>query len=150
MTRSPAPRPGPVPVPALGDVPLVTLQGRPHDETAGRPRSGIVHRIGSAPAPVGGFVIDVSGVEMVAPFLGRVLAETAGSTRLPATRTVPAGMRPAAANTLVEPGLTLPGPVTALDVGRALSPLRDTAPEALPAHPGHPVTQVTRKRVRDA
>ncbi|MEU3861533.1 STAS domain-containing protein [Streptomyces sp. NPDC028722] len=138
MTRSPAPRPGPVPVLALGDVLLVTLQGELHDEAAEQLRSDIVHRIGSGPAPVGGVVIDVSGVEMVDSFLGRVLAEIAASARLLATRTVLAGMRPAVAITLVELGLTLPGLVTALDVGRALSLLTDTAPEALPGHPAHP------------
>ncbi|MFB0617798.1 STAS domain-containing protein [Streptomyces sp. AGS-58] len=90
MTRSPAPRP--VPVPALGDVLLVTLQGELHDEAAERLRSAIVRRIDSGPAPVGGVVIDVSGVEMVDSFPGRVFAEIAGSARLPVTRT--AGTRP--------------------------------------------------------
>ncbi|AYN37825.1 STAS domain-containing protein [Streptomyces dangxiongensis] len=136
MTRSPATRP--VPVLALGDVLLVTLQGELRDEAAEQLRYDIVRRIGAGPSPVGGVVIDVSGVETVDSFLGRVLAEIAGSARLLATRTVLSGMRPAVAITLVELGLMLPGLVTALDVESALSLLKDTPSQTLPGHPAHP------------
>ncbi|MFG3153331.1 STAS domain-containing protein [Streptomyces sp. NPDC048219] len=125
----------PVPVLALGDVLLVTLQGELHDGVAEQLQHDVAHRIASGPAPVGGVVIDISGVDMVDSFLGRVLAEIAASARLLATRTVLAGMRPAVAITLVELGLTLPGMTTALDVDRALS-LLDRAPS--PAPPARP------------
>ncbi|MFJ8081816.1 STAS domain-containing protein [Streptomyces sp. NPDC096205] len=135
MTVLPAASADSVPVPALGDVLLVSLQGELHDGAAERLQHDIAHRIASGPVPVGGVVIDISGVEIVDSFLGRVLAEIAASAGLLATRTVLAGMRPAVAITLVELGLTLPGLVTALDVERALS-LLDRAPSAAsPAHP---------------
>ncbi|GAA2228903.1 STAS domain-containing protein [Streptomyces nogalater] len=107
-----------VPVLALGDVLLVSLQGELHDGMAEQLQQDITHRI--ATNRVAGVVIDISGVDMVDSFLGRVLAEIASTAGLLAARTVVAGMRPAVAITLVELGLTLPGLVTALDVDRAM------------------------------
>ncbi|MFG2800941.1 STAS domain-containing protein [Streptomyces pseudovenezuelae] len=135
VARHSGPGPGPVPVLALGDVLLVTLQGELHDGAAEQLQHDISQRIASSTAPVDGVVIDISGVEIVDSFLGRVLAEIAASSRLLAARTVLAGMRPAVAITLVEMGLTLPGLGTALDVERALA-LLGRAPSAAPtAHP---------------
>ena len=135
MTGVSAARPVPVPVLALGDVLLVTLQGELHDGAAGQLQHDVARRIASGPAPVGGVVIDISGVDIVDSFLGRVLAEIAASASLLATRTVLAGMRPAVAVTLVELGLTLPGLVTALDVDRALTLLGRTPSAAPPVRP---------------
>jgi rsbT antagonist protein RsbS len=127
--------PGPVPVLALGDVLLVTLQGELHDEAAEQLQHDIPQRIASSPVPVDGVVIDISGVEIVDSFLGRILAEIAASARLLAARTVLAGMRPAVAITLVELGLTLPGLETALNVEKALSLLGRAPSPAPTAHP---------------
>ncbi|MDH6514385.1 rsbT antagonist protein RsbS [Streptomyces sp. SAI-135] len=135
MTDSPAMHPGPVPVLALGDVLLVTLQGELHDGAAEQLQHDISERIASSATPVNGVVIDISGVEIVDSFLGRVLAEIAASSRLLAARTVLAGMRPAVAITLVEMGLTLPGLGTALNVEKALSLLGPAAAAAPTAHP---------------
>ncbi|GAA3294575.1 STAS domain-containing protein [Streptomyces cinereospinus] len=107
-----------MPVLALGDVLLVTLQGELHDGMAEQLQQDITRRIAGSGAT--GVVIDISGVEIVDSFLGRVLAEIASSAGLLAARTVLAGMRPAVAITLVELGLTLPGLLTALDSERAL------------------------------
>ncbi|MEV5356942.1 STAS domain-containing protein [Streptomyces sp. NPDC086081] len=107
-----------VPVLRLGDVLLVTLQGELHDGMAEQLQHDITDRI--AHSRVTGVVIDISGVEIVDSFLGRVLAEIAAGAELLAARTVLAGMRPAVAITLVELGLTLPGLRTALDVERAM------------------------------
>ncbi|MFF1725145.1 STAS domain-containing protein [Streptomyces sviceus] len=126
--------PGPVPVLALGDVLLVTLQGELHDGAAEQLQHDIAQRIASSATPVNGVVIDISGVEIVDSFLGRVLAEIAASSRLLAARTVLAGMRPAVALTLVEMGLTLPGLGTALNVERALSLLGRATSAAPTAH----------------
>lgn len=114
----PFPASSQVPVLALGDILLVTLQGELHDGMAEQLQQDITSRI--AAASVTGVVIDISGVEIVDSFLGRVLAEIASTASLLAARTVLAGMRPAVAITLVELGLTLPGLVTALDVDRAM------------------------------
>ncbi|WP_411099819.1 STAS domain-containing protein [Streptomyces sp. x-45] len=124
-----------VPVLALGDVLLITLQGELHDGAAEQLQDDVARRIASSGAPVGGVVIDISGVEIVDSFLGRVLAEIAAAASLLATRTVLAGMRPAVAITLVQLGLTLPGLVTALDVEAALSLLRRAPLFAPHVHP---------------
>nr|WP_202516380.1 MULTISPECIES: STAS domain-containing protein [unclassified Streptomyces] len=102
----------------MGDVLLVSLQGELHDGMAEQLQHDITTRISTS--PVTGVVIDISGLDMVDSFLGRVLAEIASASRLLAARTVLAGMRPAVAITLVELGLALPGLVTALDVDRAM------------------------------
>ncbi|MFD5544008.1 STAS domain-containing protein, partial [Streptomyces sp. NPDC127079] len=99
-----------VPVLALGDILLVSLQGELHDSVAEQLQQDITQRVAGSEAS--GVVIDVSGVEIVDSFLGRVIAEIAANARLLAARTVVCGMRPAVAITLVELGLTLPGLVT--------------------------------------
>ncbi|WP_037857577.1 STAS domain-containing protein [Streptomyces sp. NRRL S-340] len=132
-------RAGAVPVLALGDVLLVSLQGEPLDSLAGQLQHDITHRIARSRAA--GVVIDISGVEIVDSFLGRVLAEIAASAGLLAARTVLAGMRPAVAITLVELGLTLPGLDTALDVERALELLART-----PSSPSSPSASDGRER----
>ncbi|MFF7969901.1 STAS domain-containing protein [Streptomyces sp. NPDC007905] len=116
--NQPVPGQAQVPVLALGDILLVTLQGELHDGMAEQLQQDVTSRV--ANSGVTGVVIDISGVDIVDSFLGRVLAEIASTARLLAARTVLAGMRPAVAITLVELGLTLPGLVTALDVDRAM------------------------------
>ncbi|MFF7446582.1 MULTISPECIES: STAS domain-containing protein [unclassified Streptomyces] len=117
-----------VPVLRLGDVLLVTLQGELHDSMAQQ----LLHDIATtiADSRVTGVVIDISGVEIVDSFLGRVLAEIAANASLLAASTVVAGMRPAVAITLVELGLTLPGLRTALNTEAALELLSRSTPAA--------------------
>jgi rsbT antagonist protein RsbS len=122
-----------VPVLAMGETLLVTLQGELHDGMAEQLHQDISHRIADSGA--NGVIIDISGVEVVDSFLGRILAEIAASASLLAARTVVAGMRPAVAITLVELGLTLSGLTTALDIDRALELLtRTSTPSALAGH----------------
>lgn len=125
---------GHVPVLRLGDVLLVTLQGELQDSAAQQLQQDIAERI--ADSGVTGVVIDISGVEIVDSFLGRVLAEIAASASLLAARTVVAGMRPAVAITLVELGLTLPGLRTALTTEAAMELLTSRLPVA--GHGGSP------------
>ncbi|CAL9282091.1 hypothetical protein SUDANB135_00540 [Streptomyces sp. SudanB135_2055] len=121
-----------VPVQELGDVLLVTLREAPYDGAAEQLQDDLAHRI--ARRPVTGVVIDISGVEIVDSFLGRVLAEIAAGAHLMAARTVVTGMRPAVAITLVELGLILPGLRTAPDVDSALALLGAASPARSP-HP---------------
>jgi rsbT antagonist protein RsbS len=110
----------------LGEVLLVTLQGDLHDSMAQQLQQDIAATI--VDSRVTGVVIDISGVEVIDSFLGRVLAEIAASASLLAARTVLAGMRPAVAITLVELGLTLPGLRTALTTEAALELLARRTP----------------------
>ncbi|KOT97962.1 anti-anti-sigma factor [Streptomyces sp. NRRL F-4707] len=107
---------------------MVTLQGDLHDSTAQQLQEDLAETIVRSGAT--GVVIDVSGVEIVDSFLGRILAEIAGQTGLLAARTVLVGMRPAVAITLVELGLTLPGVHTALSTEVAMELLRQQAPSS--------------------
>ncbi|MFE9174271.1 STAS domain-containing protein [Streptomyces kebangsaanensis] len=132
------PAAGHVPVLRLGDVLLVTLQGDLYDSTAEQLLQDIGEAIAGDRAT--GVVINISGVEIVDSFLGRVLAEIAAKARLLAAQTVVAGMRPAVAITMVELGLTLPGLRTALTTEDALRLLGATDPVLRPGgtRPGSP------------
>ncbi|MFI9155560.1 STAS domain-containing protein [Streptomyces sp. NPDC053367] len=109
---------GRVPVLRLGGVLLVTLQGDLHDGTAEQLQQDIGETV--ADSGVSGLVIDLSGVEIIDSFMGRVISDIAAQSRLLAAQTVVAGMRPAVAITLVELGLTLPGLRTALSTEEAM------------------------------
>ncbi|CAL9352279.1 STAS domain-containing protein [Streptomyces althioticus] len=127
---------GHVPVLRLGDVLLVTLQGDLHDGMASQLQQDLAETI--VASRVTGVVIDISGVEIVDSFLGRVLAETAAQTELLAARTVVAGMRPAVAITLVELGLTFPELRTALNTEAALAMLAQPVVANRPGGEGRP------------
>ncbi|CAL9343237.1 RsbT antagonist protein RsbS [Streptomyces sp. enrichment culture] len=122
----PGPGAGHVPVLRLGDVLMVTLQGDLYDSTAQQLQQDLAETITRSGAT--GVIIDISGVEIVDSFLGRVLAEIAAQASLLAARTVVVGMRPAVAITLVELGLTLPGLHTALSTEVAMDLLTQGSP----------------------
>ncbi|OWV32350.1 UDP-glucose 6-dehydrogenase [Pacificimonas flava] len=76
-----------------------------------------------------GVVIDISALDIVDTFVGRVLAQLTAIARLLDAETFVVGMRPAVAMTLVELGMYLPENRTALNLTHALSKMRDTASE---------------------
>lgn len=111
-----------VPLLSLGDALLVSIQVDLDDETVLALQEDLAERIVSTGAR--GVVIDISGVEIVDSFIGRMFGSIAALSRVLDAETVVVGMRPAVAITLVELGLSLDGVRTALNVERGLAILR--------------------------
>jgi rsbT antagonist protein RsbS len=106
----------------MGDLLLVSIQVDMHDQLALALQDDLTDKIAKTGAH--GVLIDISAVEVVDSFIGRMIANIAGMARILDARTVLVGMQPAVAITLVELGLTLPGVRTALDVERGMALLR--------------------------
>ena len=113
-----------IPILRMGDCLLVTIQVDMHDRLAITLQDDIMERISETRAK--GLVVDISALEIVDSFIGRVLGNIAGMARVLDARTVVVGMRPAVAITLVELGLSLPGVITALNVERGMELVRRT------------------------
>jgi rsbT antagonist protein RsbS len=111
-----------IPILKMGDLLLVSIQVDMHDQLALALQDDLTDKIAKTGAR--GVLIDISAVEMVDSFIGRMIANIAGMARILDARTVLVGMQPAVAITLVELGLTLPGVRTALDVERGMALLR--------------------------
>ena len=119
-----------IPILKLGHLLLVTIQVDMHDRMAVALQDDLTRRIVDTGAR--GVLIDISGLELVDSFIGRMLADIAGMARVLDAETVVVGMRPAVAITLVELGLSLPGVRTALTVerGMGLLPAPVSTPDA--------------------
>ena len=111
-----------IPILKMGDLLLVSIQVDMHDQLALALQDDLTEKIAKTGAR--GVLIDISAVEVVDSFIGRMIANIAGMARILDARTVLVGMQPAVAITLVELGLTLPGVRTALDVERGMALLR--------------------------
>jgi rsbT antagonist protein RsbS len=111
-----------IPILKMGSYLLVTIQVDMHDRLALALQDDLAERISSTGAS--GVLIDISSLEIVDSFIGRVLANIAHVSRVLGAETVVVGMQPAVAITLVELGLTLPGVRTALNVDRGMELLR--------------------------
>lgn len=111
-----------VPILRIGDCLLVTVQVDMHDELALTLQDDLTNKIVATKAR--GVLIDISALEMVDSFIGRMLGNIAAMSRILDAQTVVVGMQPAVAITLVELGLSLPGIRTALNVDAGLALLR--------------------------
>jgi rsbT antagonist protein RsbS len=107
----------------MGDILLVTIQVDMHDRLAMSLQDDLTTRIQQTGAK--GVLIDISALDMVDSFIGRMIANISRMSRIMDARTVVVGMRPAVAITLVELGLSLAGVDTALDVERGMRVLRN-------------------------
>jgi rsbT antagonist protein RsbS len=110
-----------IPILRLGDVLLVTIQVELEDHTA----TTLLEDLGEKLVETGarGVLIDISGLDIVDSFIGRMISTIASTSRVLDAQTVLVGMQPAVAITLVELGLNLPGVRTALDVDRGMAQL---------------------------
>ena len=111
-----------IPILKMGDFLLVTIQVDMHDQLALALQDDLTGKISQTGAR--GVLIDISAVEVVDSFMGRMIANIAAMARILDAQTVLVGMQPAVAITLVELGLTLPGVRTALNVERGMALLR--------------------------
>ena len=114
-----------IPILKIGNMLLVSIQVDLQDHTALRLQDDLSNRIVETGAK--GVLIDISALEIVDSFIGRMISTTAAVSRVLDAETVVVGMQPAVAITLVELGLTLSGVRTALDVDRGLRLLSRTA-----------------------
>jgi rsbT antagonist protein RsbS len=118
-----------IPILKMGSLLLVTIQVDMHDRLAMTLQDDLTSRIVEARAK--GVLIDISALEIVDSFIGRMLADIAAMSRVLDAETVVVGMRPAVAITLVELGLSLSGVRTALNVERGMDLLRERIRERL-------------------
>ena len=111
-----------IPILKLRSFLLVTIQVDMHDQLALALQHDLTARIVSDRAA--GVLIDISALDIVDSFIGRMLGNIASMARILDAETVIVGMQPSVAITLVELGLSLPGIRTALNVDRGMELLR--------------------------
>ncbi len=111
-----------VPILQMGEFLLVSIQVDMHDQLAMALQDDLTAKIAKTGAH--GVLIEISAVEVVDSFIGRMIANIAAMATILDAKTVLVGMQPAVAITLVELGLTLPGVRTALNVERGMALLR--------------------------
>ena len=111
-----------IPILKMGEFLLVTIQVDMHDRLAMALQDDLTKAISQTDAR--GVLIDISTLEIVDSFIGRMLSNIAAMSRVLDAETVVVGMQPAVAITLVELGLSLPGVRTALNVDAGMELLR--------------------------
>jgi rsbT antagonist protein RsbS len=113
-----------IPILQMGEFLLVTIQVDMHDHLAMTLQEDLTNRILKAHAH--GVMIDISALEIVDSFIGRILGNIAKMSRVLDAETVVVGMQPAVAITLVELGLSLTGVRTALNVEKGMTLLKSS------------------------
>jgi rsbT antagonist protein RsbS len=112
-----------IPILRMGEFLLITIQVDMHDRLAISLQDDLTEQIVRYTAR--GVLIDISSLDVVDSFIGRMLGNIAAMSRVLDAQTVVVGMQPAVAITLVELGLSLPGIRTALNVERGMQILRE-------------------------
>lgn len=120
-----------IPILQMGEFLLVTIQVDMHDRLAMTLQDDLTNRISQTHAS--GVLIDISALEIVDSFIGRILGNIAKMSRVMDAETVVVGMQPAVAITLVELGLSLTGIRTALNVEKGMALLRSSVSEPVQA-----------------
>jgi rsbT antagonist protein RsbS len=120
-----------IPILKMGPFLLVSIQVDMHDRLALTLQDDLTSRIVADRAR--GVLIDISSLEVVDSFIGRMLGNIAGMSRVLDAETVVVGMRPAVAITLVELGMSLSGVRTALNVERAMEMLQASVARSIAA-----------------
>lgn len=115
-----------IPILKMGKFLLVTIQVDMHDRLVMSLQDDLTDKISKTGAR--GVLIDISALEIVDSFIGRMIANIAAMSRVLDAKTVVTGMQPAVAITLVELGLSLDGVKTALNVDRGMSLLEKLIP----------------------
>ena len=108
-----------IPILKLRDLLLVSIQVDMHDRLAMQLQDELTAKISETGAR--GVLIDISSLDIVDSFIGRMIANIAAMARVLDAETVVVGMQPAVAITLVELGLNLPGVRTALNVDKGMA-----------------------------
>jgi rsbT antagonist protein RsbS len=117
-----------IPILKMGRFLLVTIQVDMHDRLALQLQDDLTARIVQDRAH--GVLIDISSLEVVDSFIGRMISNIAAMARVLDAQTVVVGMQPAVAITLVELGLSLDGVRTALNVDKGMALLREQVDSA--------------------
>ena len=111
-----------IPILRLEDLLLVTIQVDMHDRMAHTLQEDLTERVVQDRAK--GVLIDISSLEVVDSFIGRMLVNISSATRALGAETIVVGIRPSVAITIVELGLTLEGVHTALNIDKGMGRLR--------------------------
>lgn len=119
-----------IPILAMGSFLLVTIQVDMHDQLAMTLQDDLTSKIAASGAK--GVLIDISSLDIVDSFIGRMLGNISSMARVLDAETVVVGMQPAVAITLVELGLDLKGVHTALDVEKGMALLHRFAEQITP------------------
>jgi rsbT antagonist protein RsbS len=113
-----------IPILKMGTYLLVTIQVDMHDQLAMALQDDLTNRIAKERSR--GVLIDISSLDVVDSFIGRMIANISGMARVLDADTVVVGMQPSVAITLVELGLPLEGVHTALNVEKGMARLQQT------------------------
>lgn len=128
-----------IPILRMGEFLLVTIQVDMHDRLALTLQDDLTTRITQTHARA--VLIDISALEIVDSFIGRMLGNISAMARILDAETVVVGMQPAVAITLVELGVSLPGIRTALNVERGMELLRESLAAPIAEPDGRPQTE---------